>query len=316
MSSFMEKMTKNGQSLSPLIGMLAAVLAISTGSLFIRLMQAEVSPAVIALYRLGLSSLILLPFALRRRNEITGLDRKQWLLLLLGSFGLAMHFVTWISSLRYTSVLSSVVFVNTSPLWVAMLSPILLKEVISRGTKIGLGLALLGTVLVAISGVVSIVDGQAVWLGFQSNVGSQPLLGNILAMMGAWSATGFLLVGRRLRSSLSLMPYTFLLYGMAAVIMLGIVLVTRQPMSGYTQLTYVWLVCIALIPQLLGHSMANWALKYASAAYVSVVLLSEPIGASLLALVFLGEIPGLLELIGAVVILAGIYVVTWAEGAA
>ncbi len=295
--------------------MIAAVMAISTGSLFIRLMQAEVSPMVIALYRLGISSVILMPFALRQREEIASMDRRQWLLLLLGSFGLAMHFVTWISSLRYTSVLSSVVFVNTSPLWVAILSPVLLKEAISRGTKTGLSLALLGTVLVAISGAIQFANGQVEWLGFQAAVGSQPLLGNFLAMLGAWSATVFLLVGRKLRTSLSLMPYTFLLYGGAAVIMAGIVLVTRQPVTGYSRITYLWLAAIALIPQLLGHSMANWALKYASAAYVSVVLLSEPVGASLLALVFLGEIPGLVEVIGAVVILAGIYVVTKAENA-
>ena len=301
------------QFVSPEIGMIAAVMAISTGSLFIRLMQEEVSPLVIALYRLGISSLILLPFALRQRNEIASLDRLQWQLLLLGSFGLAMHFVTWISSLRYTSVLSSVVFVNTSPLWVAILSPILLNEVISRRTKTGLGLALLGTVLVGISGVVRFTDGQMVWFGFQNNIGSQPLLGCFLAMLGAWSETVFLLVGRRLRSSLSLIPYTFLLYGMSSVIILGIVLVTRQTMSGFPNLTYVWLVCIALIPQLVGHSMANWALKYASAAYVSVVLLGEPVGAALLALVFLGEVPGVAEGIGATVILAGIYVVTKAE---
>lgn len=304
---------KSRPLISAEIGMLAAVIAISTGSLFIRLMQAEVSPLVMAFYRLGISSVILMPFALRRREEIARLDRTQWLLLLLGSFGLAMHFVTWISSLRYTSVLSSVVFVNTSPLWVAILSPVLLKEAIFRGTKIGLSLALLGTVLVALSGAVQITDGQVVWLGLQSNAGSQPLLGNFLAMLGAWSATIFLLVGRKLRSSLSLMPYTFLLYGGAAVIMLVIVIVTRQPVTGYSRISYLWLVAIALIPQLMGHSMANWALKYASAAYVSVVLLSEPVGASLLALVFLGEVPGLVEVIGAVVILIGIYVVTRAE---
>lgn len=306
-------MLKNAESLSPLIGMITAVLAISTGSLFIRLMQAEVSPFVIALYRLGISSVILMPFALLQRKEIEGLDQRQWLLLMLGSFGLALHFITWISSLRFTSVLSSVVFVNTSPLWVAILSPILLKETISQGTKTGLGLALLGTAMVAISGAVQFAEGQVEWLGFQSNAGSLPWLGNFLAMAGAWSATVFLLVGRKLRSSLSLMPYTFLLYGMAAVIMLGIVLVTRQPMGGFSKLTYLWLICIALIPQLIGHSLANWALKYTSAAFVSVLLLGEPVGASLLALVFLGEVPGSFEGIGAAVILAGIYVVTRAE---
>jgi drug/metabolite transporter (DMT)-like permease len=306
----MDKMAENERDLSPVIGMLAAVLAISTGSLFIRLMQAEVPPLVIALYRLGISSLILLPFALLRGDEIARLDRRQWLLLLLGSLGLALHFVTWISSLRYTSVLRSVVFVNTSPLWVAILSPIVLKEAVLRRTKIGLGLALLGMLLAAASGVVQITGGEIVWQGFQGSAGSQPILGSFLAMLGAWSATVFLMVGRKLRSNLSLLPYTFLLYGMAAVLVLGMVMLTRQPIGGYSRMTYVWLAGIALIPQLLGHSLANWALKYASAAYVAVLLLGEPVGASLLALIFLREVPGAVEMIGAGVILAGIYVVT------
>lgn len=309
----MGSILKRGQNLSPLIGMVIAVMAISTGSLFIRLMQSEVSPMVIALYRLGISSVILLPFAMRQRDEIARLDRGQWLVLVLGGLGLALHFITWISSLRYTSVLSSVVFVNTSPLWVAILSPILLKETISRGTKTGLVLALMGTFVVAISGVIQITDGRVIWSGFQRAAGSQPMLGNFLAMIGAWSATVFLLVGRKLRGTLSLIPYTFLLFGLAALIMLGLVIVTQQPVTGFSKLTYVWLVGIALFPQLLGHSMANWALKYASAAYVSVVLLGEPVGASLLALVFLGEKPGIIEGIGAAVILAGIYAATWGE---
>lgn len=293
--------------------MIAAVMAISTGSIFIRMMQSEVSPLVIALYRLGISSLLLLPFAFRRRGEAAKLGQREWFLLVLGGFALAMHFVSWISSLRYISVLSSVVFVNTSPLWVAILSPIFLKEAVSRGTKIGLGLALFGTGLVAFSSSIQISDGQFVWLGFQTQAGSQPILGNFLALAGAWFATIFLLVGRKLRPNMSIVSYTFLLYSVAAVFMLGIVLVARQPVSGYSQITYLWLVAVAIIPQLMGHSLANWALGYVSAAYVAVVLLGEPVGASLLAMFVLNEIPGGIETLGAVITLSGIYIVTRAE---
>jgi len=299
--------------IQPEIGMIVAVLAISTGSIFIRLMQEDVSPMVVALYRLGISSLVLMPLALQNRREIGRLRRQEWVFLWVGGFSLAMHFVTWISSLQYTSVLSSVVFVNTSPIWVALLSPVLLGESLSRKARRGMGLAMLGMLLVALSGAVKIADGQMQWMGFQMEEASQPLLGNFLAMLGAWSATGFLLVGRKLRSSLSLMPYTFLLYGSAALIMGGIVLVTGQPLGGYARISYVWLLGIALVPQLIGHSMANWALRYASAAYVSVVLLAEPVGASVLALIFLGEVPGVVEVIGSVVIMAGIYLVTKAN---
>jgi drug/metabolite transporter (DMT)-like permease len=294
------------------VGLVGAVLAISTGSIFIRLAQAEAEPMVIAFYRLGIASLVLLPFALRHRGEINRLEKNQWSLLALGGIALALHFATWISSLRFTSVMSSVVFVNTSPLWVAALSPVLLKESISRGAKLGLGLAFLGGLVVAASSSMQIQGGRLVWAGFWAGgvEASRVWLGNFLALAGAWCATAFLLVGRKLRPNLSLVSYTFLLYGSAAVVMLVVVLASGQPLAGYSVQTYIWLAALAFIPQLIGHSLFNWALRFIPAAYVSVVLLGEPVGASLLALIFLKELPGWIEGFGAVIILSGIYIVS------
>lgn len=313
MSRYSYKLPIHAASSVPMAGMIAGVLAVSTASIFIRLAQTEAAPQAIALYRLGIATLVLLPFAARHWREAKTLTRGQWALLAAGGFALALHFVSWIASLQFTSVMSSAVFVTTSPLWVAILSPLLLRESVGRGVRLGLGLALVGSMVVALSGAVQIASGQVAWMGLGEEAGSQQWKGNLLALLGAWCAAGFLITGRKLRPVMSLVMYSFLLYGFAAVCMLGLVLITRQPLGGYAPQTYIWLISLAFIPQLMGHSLFNWALRYVSAAYVAVMLLGEPVGASILAMLFLGEVPGWLEIFGALIILSGIYVVTQSE---
>lgn len=296
---------------APLLGLLTAIFAVSTGSIFIRLAQGEVAPLAIAFYRLGIAALVLLPIAYKKRNQTAALRKGEWWFLLVGGVCLSLHFVSWVTSLRYTSVISSVVIVTSAPLWVALLSPVLLKETIANEAKVGMILALLGGLLVAANGSFQIQQGQFIWKGAGSMAaGNQVWLGNILALAGAWFSAGFLMIGRKLRPKLSLGLYTFLLYGIAAVCMLFFVMVFKQPLSGFSGRTYLWLAAMAFIPQLIGHTLLNWALGYVSAAYVSVALLGEPVGATLLALIFLKEVPSLVEVCGAAVILIGIYVVS------
>ena len=136
------------------------------------------------------------------------------------------------------------------------------------------------------------------------------LFGNFLALVGAWMVAGYLMIGRKLRVKMSLMPYIFLVYGMAAVCLLIIVPVARESLFGYHWLTYVWILLLALVPQLIGHSTYNWALAYLSAALVAVMTLGEPIGSSVLAYFILKETPTLAILFGGVLILIGIYFAT------
>jgi drug/metabolite transporter (DMT)-like permease len=133
-------------------------------------------------------------------------------------------------------------------------------------------------------------------------------LGNVLALFGAWMAAGYMLVGRQLRKSLSTIPYVALVYGMAALILLLAVVFRAEPVFSYSGETYLWLLLLGIFPQLLGHSLFNWALKYISAAYVSLTLLGEPIGTVILAIIFLKESPTLIEIVGAVLILIGIVI--------
>jgi drug/metabolite transporter (DMT)-like permease len=134
------------------------------------------------------------------------------------------------------------------------------------------------------------------------------MLGNFMALFGAWMAAGYMLMGRQLRHKLSTVSYTALVYGVAALILLVVVLIRKEPVFSYSGQTYIWLLALGVFPQLLGHSMLNWALKYISAAYVSLTLLGEPIGTIILALIFLKESPTLLEGVGAVLILIGIVI--------
>lgn len=291
----------------PLAVVVLGILAVSTASIFIRQAQETVPSLVVAAYRLGLATLLLLPFAYGKRREILAFTGKQWLLGLGAGTILAMHFASWITSLEYTSIASSVVLVTTTPLWVALFSPIFLKEQVGRAAMLGLGVALLGGVIVGMSQACHLGSQGLTCSGFQGFWSGRAAFGNLLALIGAWMAAGYMMIGRRLRPGLSLVSYVFVVYGVAAVVLLGLTGLSRLPLTGYPPQTYLWLAALAVVPQLIGHSSLNWALRYLPASFVSVSLLGEPIGSVILAYLFLAEQPTGLELAGGVLILAGIF---------
>jgi len=289
------------------IALFTAILAVSTASIFIRFAQTDAPSLVIAALRLTFASLALAPLALtRHRAELRSLTRRELLLGLLAGLFLAFHFATWISSLEYTTVASSVVFVTTGPLWVALLSPFFLREPLSRPVLVGMGLALMGGILVGLSDVCT-WDRGFVCPSMGQILHGRMLFGNFLALVGAWMVAGYLMIGRTLRVKMSLVPYVFLVFGMASVCLLVVVGLARESLLGYHWLTYVWLLLLALVPQLIGHSTYNWALAYLSATLVAVMTLGEPIGTSILAYFILKETPTLLMIVGGVLILLGIY---------
>jgi drug/metabolite transporter (DMT)-like permease len=293
----------------PIVAIMIRILAVSTASIFIRFAQEEVPSLVIAAWRLTIASLILVPIAAtRHKTELRGLSRKGLLLALLSGTFLALHFATWITSLQYTSVASSVVLVSTIPLWVALLSPITIKEPIGKAVFMGLVFALIGGVIVAISDTCSITQGGVSCPNMSEFMQGQAFLGDALAVCGAIAGAGYLLIGRKLRANMSLVSYISLVYGMAAIVLIIIMLVAGLNFFGYSPQSYVWLILLAIIPQLIGHSTFNWALAYLSAAFVSITLLGEPIGSTILAYIILHEKPTPVKLIGGALILVGIYI--------
>jgi drug/metabolite transporter (DMT)-like permease len=283
------------------------ILSVSAASIFIKFAQKDAPSLTIAALRLTIASLVLAPIAFKHyRKEKYVIKRRDLFLGLLSGLFLAIHFATWISSLEYTSVASSVVLVSTGPLWVALLSPIFLKEKLSRSALIGLFLTLIGGAVIGLSGtcvwdnglscpdLVEILHGQAMW-------------GNFLAVVGAWAVTGYLIIGRRLRSTLPLIPYIFIVYSIAALVLIIVMFSAGETPFGYQPNTYLWLLLLALLPQLIGHSIYNWALRFLPAAFVAVTTLGEPIGSVILAYFILQEKPALTVLLGGTLILCGIY---------
>jgi drug/metabolite transporter (DMT)-like permease len=284
-------------AISPILGILLGIVAVSFGSILVRL--ADAPPLVISAYRLTLASLILAPFAWWQvRDELRRLGRRDFQLAVLSGVFLAAHFATWITSLSYTSVASSVALVDAHPLFVALFSYLLLGERASSRTVLG--------ILVAAGGGVVLGYGD---LG----TGRQELLGDFLALTGGAMAAAYFLIGRNLRRKVSLLAYIFVTYSSAALVLILLCLATRQSFTGYSPATYTALVLLALVPQILGHSSFNWALRYLSATFVSVTVLGEPIGATLLAILILGEVPPPIRVAGVALILVGIYLASQGE---
>lgn len=303
----MEASEKPHKPIQPVIATALGILFVSTASIFIRFAQSEASSIVIAAGRLFIASLVLVPLALTRaREQFRGLSRAEWLKAGLSGMFLALHFATWIQSLEYTSVASSVVLVTTTPLWVALFSPMILGESLRRSVIFGLIVSMLGGIVVGVGNACDLIQGSLACQG-QIFSGSS-MVGNFLALFGAWMAAGYMLMGRQLRKKLDTVAYSSIVYGVAAVLLLGVVIIRAEPVFSYSGDTYLWLLALGIFPQLLGHSLFNWSLKYISAAYVSLTLLGEPIGTIILAFIFLKESPTLLEGVGAGLILIGIVI--------
>ena len=294
-----------------LLVLLAGILAVSTASIFIRFAQPAASSLTIAAGRLVLATLALSPFALtRHRAALARLTGRELRLAALAGLFLAAHFALWIASLERTTVASSVVLVTTTPLWVGLLSPLVLREPLSRRLALGIALALAGGVIVGLG------DARGAALPALAGQPGGALLGDLMALSGAWMMAGYLMVGRRLRAGLALVPYVFTVYGMAALLLTIAMIATGRSLFGLAPGTYLWLALLALVPQLLGHSSFNWALRYLPASFVAIALLGEPAGSSALAWGLLHEVPTPLKLAGAVLILAGIAVAALSAPAA
>jgi drug/metabolite transporter (DMT)-like permease len=283
---------------APLV-LVLAVLGVSLSGPLVRLSHAH--PLAIAAWRLAFS-LVVIAVALL----VTG-EWREWRRVTRGELGialgagamLALHFWSWNSSVALTSVAASVVLVNTQPIVVALLSAVWLHEAPSRRQWIGIAVAMLGALIVAVPDLLGSADGTP---------HPRALLGDLLALGGALTAALYFVAGRRLRSSLSLWPYVGLVYGTCLVVLLALVVATRAPLAAQPPRELAIFAALALGPMLLGHTGLNWALKHSPAYVVNLTLLGEPVGATLIAATLPGirELPGPATLMGGAVVLAGI----------
>jgi drug/metabolite transporter (DMT)-like permease len=270
--------------------LLLGIIAISTASIFIKLCDA---PAlIISTYRMVLASLILMPWA-SNKKVWEGWEKKDVAWLIFSGILLSLHFAFWIASLKYTSVASSVVLVTTHPIFVGIGSWLFLKERLGLNLILGIGLSVIG------SGLIGYGD---------MALSKEALMGDGLALLGALAASGYFLVGRKMRKNQDLLAYIFPVYSTAGLVLIVLSLFFRKPFFGYSSTTYLLFFLLAIVPQLIGHTTFNWALKYLPASMVSITILGEPIGSTILAYFILGEGLTIWKILGGVSIFAGILI--------
>ncbi|MFC2064710.1 DMT family transporter [Chloroflexota bacterium] len=286
------------------------LISVSTASIFIRLAQEEAPSIVIAALRLLIATVLIAPITLKLYfKDIISLSRKDYLLVITSGFFLALHFSSWITSLEYTSIANSVVFVSTGPIWVALFAPLVLREYIKKSTLIGIIAAIIGGIIITY-GDTFVISADFNFAQSPSHLSQRSLVGNFLALTGAISVSGYLIIGRILRARISLLPYIFLVYGSASIFLSLFMVFSGNSPFGYSTITYTWIFLLALVPQVIGHSIYNWALKILPATLVAVLTLGEPIGTTILAILILHEYPGILTFFGMFLILAGIFFVS------
>lgn len=291
------KNERHGPKINPYAALLTGIVAVSTGAIFVRL--ADAPALVIAAYRVGIAALVLIPIAAwRKREELTGLSGRDLALSLAAGLFLALHFAAWISSLGFTSVANSVVLVNTNPIWVAICAPWITGDRLNRLTLIAIIGSFAGAVLIGFG-------------DFES--GENALFGDFLAVLGSVCAAMYLLLGRKLRQTLSLVGYVTLCYSAAALFLWLIVILMRLPVTGFSIGTWTCFLSLALFTQMVGHTCYNWALKWFSTSLVAVSLLGEPIGSTILAYFLLGETLTGWKVTGGIFILLAIYLAAMGE---
>ncbi len=276
----------------PIIMIAVGILGISLSSIMVRYSQAP--SAVTAAYRLLWTVLLMSPAVWgnrKVRRELLGVNRKILLLSGLSGIFLAMHFIWWFESLQHTSVASSTTIVCTEVIWVSLGYCLFLKGTLSKKAVAAIAIAFLGSTLIALA---------------DSSASEVHLYGDLLSLLAAVAVACYVLLGRVVRKSVSTTVYTYIVYSACAAVLLAVCLLGRMPMRGYGSSGVIVGLMLAIFSTILGHSIFSWCLNYFSPSFVSASKLCEPVIAAVLAGILFGEVPGIIQILGGVLILGGV----------
>jgi len=274
----------------PYIPIFIGVISVSLSAIFVKLANAEAG--IIAFYRMLFSVLIMAPlFFLKYTKELQQLSSRDWLFSSIAGIFLAFHFILWFESLNYTSVASSTVLVTLQPLFAFVGTYFFFKEKITMKTIVAGAIAIVGSVLIS-------------WGDFK--LSGTAFYGDMLALIACVLVTAYFLFGQDVRKRLSLVTYTMLVYVVSTITLFIYVLIKGESFGPYPVMDWVWFILLAIVPNLFGHTLFNWSIKYVSTNVVSVAILFEPIGAALLALLIFKEYLIVTQLIGGLIVIMGI----------
>lgn len=277
--------------INPYAVLAIGVISVSASAIFVKLTTAP--SGVTAFYRLFFSVLFMLPIFLTRRHisELRLITKKDWLFSAIAGILLAFHFILWFESLNYTSVASSTVLVTLQPIFAFVGTFIFFKEKLSAKAIFS------GVIAVAGSAIIS-------WGDFR--ISGTALFGDILALIACALVTAYLLFGQNVRKRISLITYTFVLYFMSSVTLFIYTLAVGEPLFSHPVSDWVYFILLALIPNLLGHTLFNWSLKWLSTSTISMAILFEPVGATILAYYLLDEYVVWTQILGGIIVIGGI----------
>ena len=284
------------------ICLIVGIISISLAAIFAKFCN-DVPSTMIATYRMGISATLLcliLPF--NKTTTIKLLNKKNIFMCLLSGIFLSMHFVFWFISIKLTNIASSVVLVTTSPIFLGIISKFILKKHIPKKITAGIILSFLGTILIAQSDS-NIFD----------KINTDVLFGDFMALLGSLMASLYLLIGGIQRTRQSTFEYIVLTYSFSAITLIILSIFLGVPFTGYERDAYLFMILLAIIPQLIGHTSFNYSLKHLRPESVAIAILGEPVGASILAYFIFGEKLQALQLIGIVLILYSITLATKME---
>ncbi|WP_425601210.1 DMT family transporter [Haloplanus halobius] len=288
----------------PIVALGVAVLAISTSAILVRWSEA---PNVIkALYRVSFTVVALLPLVRRSGGAaMRRMSHRDGLVAAAAGVALALHFAAWFESLDHTTVAASVTLVQAQPVFVVAGAWLLLGERATRRAVLGIGVALLGMAGLSFGApLLAAIDPTATAAG--ADPGTQ--YGNALALLAAVAVAGYYLAGRSLRRRLSVIPYVTVVYSVCALTLLVVAVAQGHALLAYPPHEWVLFAAMALGPGVIGHTVVNWALGHVESHVVSVSLLGEPVGSTVLAVLLLAEVPTAATVGGGVIVLAGIYI--------
>ena len=278
--------------------LVVGIISISFAAIFIRFCS-DVPAIMIATYRMCVASIILLMFSGIKGISFKAVCRRDLLLSLAGGVFLGLHFIFWTMSLKYTSVASSVVIVTTNPIFVGIFSWFFLREKQYAEIIAGTALCLLGSIVIAAgdSGLHALVL-----------LDKRALAGDVLALAGAVMGSAYLLTGSRVRERLDILTYITIVFTASALFLVTTSLVIGVSFTGYRPSSYMYMVLLAVIPQLMGHTSINWALEHLRAGMIAISILGESIGATILAYLFFDETVSIFQIAGMALIFAAIII--------
>lgn len=272
-----------------MLRLVLAILCVSTGAPFAR-WAAPAPPLAIAALRVGLAAILLFGAGWRDVAGLARLRGRERLLVLASGLLLALHFGSWIASLSFTSTAASVALVATNPMFAALFGTLLGDRVTPR----------------EITGIAIAATGCAVLAGGDWHAGGDALIGDGLALVGAASAAAYLVLGRRLRETVPLLPYLGTVNAIAAVALVVAALATGANLAALPAHSYLACGGAALVASFVGHSLLNAAVRVTPTHLVALAVLGEPIGSSLITWVAFGEQPPIHAVLGGAIVIAGI----------